>query len=43
MKGEKKGKCEEVNECIPKGCMCNLAIRTRGVRSQSGSAEKTKM
>lgn len=23
---EKKEKCEEVNECIPKGCMCNLAI-----------------
>lgn len=31
---KKKEKCEEVNECTPKGCMCNLAIHIQGVKSQ---------
>lgn len=40
---KKKEKCEEVNECIPKGCMCNLAIHIPGVKSQWGWAGKSKM
>lgn len=39
----KNEKCEEVNECIPKGCMCNLAIHIQGVKSQWGWAGKSKM
>lgn len=41
-KKKKKGK-EEINECIPKGCMCNLVIHIQGVKSQWGWAEKPKM
>lgn len=43
LKKKKKEKCEEVNECIPKGCMCNLAIHIQGVKSQWGWAGKSKM
>lgn len=40
---KKKGKREVVNECIPKGCVCNLATHIQGVKSQRGWAEKSKM
>lgn len=43
LKKKKKEKCEEVNECTPKGCMCNLAIHIQGVKSQWGWAGKSKM
>ena len=40
---KRKSKCEEVNECTPKGCMCKLVIHIQGEKCQWGWAEKSKM